>query len=331
MPRKQNQKLKLLTILRFLRERSDEAHPVTVGDIISALAEAGIDAERKSIYSDLEALATFGADIITLRGKNTGYYLGARAFETAELKLLVDAVQSSRFITLKKSNELIEKLSKDASVYTAASLKRQVQVANRVKTMNESIYYTVDVLHSAISQNKKLSFLYYEWNAKKEKVLRHGGERYLVSPFVLSWEDENYYLIAYESKSRALRHYRVDKMTDVAVTDEPREGEDALQGLDAGLYARSVFGMFGGERQSVTLRCEGSVAGAMLDKFGRDVPFLADEEEGFFRVHIGVSVSPLFYSWVFGFGGKVKILSPQSVVDGYLDMAKGVLRAYQEE
>ncbi len=330
MPKKQNQKLKLLTILRFLRERSDEEHPVSIGDIIGALSEAGIEAERKSIYSDLEALSTFGADIITLRGKKTGYYLGARTFETAELKLLVDAVQSSRFITQKKSSELIKKLATDASVYTAASLERQVQIANRVKTMNESIYYTVDILHIAISEKKKLSFLYYEWNAKKEKVLRHNGERYTVSPFVLSWEDENYYLIAYDHKSRALRHYRVDKMVDVAVLDEKREGEETFRNLDAGLYARSVFGMFGGERQSVTLRCESSVAGAMLDKFGQDVPFIADEE-GYFRIHIQVSVSPQFYSWVFGFGGRVKILSPASVAEGLCRMAEETLSFYKSE
>ena len=331
MPKKQNQKTKLLALLRFLRERSDEEHPVSVKDMIAALAREGIEAERKSIYSDLETLTAFGMDIVTVRGKQTGYYLGARTLETAELKLLVDAVQSSRFITRKKSNELIEKLSKDASVYTAAALKRQVRVANRVKTMNESIYYTVDLLHTAISEKKKLSFLYYEWNAKKEKVLRHGGERYSVSPFVLSWEDENYYLIAYDHKSAALRHYRVDKMTDLEILNESREGEETFQNLDAGLYARSVFGMFGGESQSVTLRCESGVAGAMMDKFGQDVPFLADEEEGYFRIHIQVTVSPQFYSWVFGFGGRVRILSPDSVVEGLCRMAKETLAIYKGE
>lgn len=331
MPRKENQKLKLLTVLRFLRERSDEAHPVTVGEIIAHLAAAGISAERKSVYSDLEALVAFGADIITVRGRGTAYYLGARTFETAELKLLVDAVQSSRFITQKKSSELIRKLATDASVYTAASLERQVQIANRVKTMNESIYYTVDLLHTAISQKKKLSFLYYEWNAKKEKVLRHGGERYLVSPFLLSWEDENYYLIAFDSKSASLRHYRVDKMTDVTVTDEPREAEETFEKLDPGLYARGVFGMFGGESQSVLLRCEESVAGAMLDKFGKDTPFIADEEKGFFRLSINASVSPQFYAWVFGFGGKVRILSPDAVKEGLCRMAREALSFYETE
>ncbi|MBP3437097.1 MAG: WYL domain-containing protein [Clostridia bacterium] len=329
MSRKENQKIKLLCLLRFLQEKSDEAHPVSVADMIAHLSSLGIAAERKSIYSDIEALREYGEDIITVRGKTTGYYLGARTFETAELKLLVDAVQSSRFITRKKSDELISKLAKDAGVYTASSLKRQVRVHNRVKTMNESIYYTVDVIHTALSEKKKLSFLYYEWNGKKEKVLRHAGERYEISPFALSWQEENYYLIAYDERAEGIKHYRVDKMIDARVVPKKREGEEAFKDFDAGQYAKSVFGMYGGREEAVTLRCHSSLAGVVLDKFGQDVTFFPENED-FFQIHVRVHISPTFFSWVFGFGDKMKILSPDAVLKEFCQMAEEVLKQYNK-
>ena len=218
MPRSANQKLKLLCLCRILWERTDEDHPLTVPELIQALEAWDIKAERKSIYDDMEALRTLGMDVQSRKGKSPGWFLGERTFQLAELKLLVDAVQSSKFITQRKSSELIRKLESQASVHQARQLQRQVYVDRRVKSMNESVYYTIDKLHTAIANRKAVTFKYFEYNVKKEKVFRREGKRYTVSPLGLIWDNENYYLAGYDHRSCEMRHYRVDKMAELAVT-----------------------------------------------------------------------------------------------------------------
>lgn len=239
MPRSSFQKLKIIYIMEYLLKNSDEEHAVTTSQIIAYLKSHDITAERKTIYSDIEALRDFGLDIIQVsEGNNHGYYVASRDFELPELKLLVDSVQSSKFITHKKTLSLIKKIEKLASIHSAQLLNRQVFVKNRIKTMNESIYYNVDEIHNGISSNRKIRFLYFEYNVAKERVYRHGGAYYVVSPFAMTWDDENYYMVAFDSAAGIIKHYRVDKMEKITVLDEERDGQDAYEALDMAVYAR---------------------------------------------------------------------------------------------
>ncbi|MBE7043884.1 MAG: WYL domain-containing protein [Ruminococcaceae bacterium] len=310
-----HQKLKLLYLAKILWEQTDEEHPMTIAAIIEALSRQGVSAERKSLYDDFEALRHFGLDIVGRKDKTYGYYLASREFELAELKLLVDAVQSSRFITRKKSNELIRKLEGMTSSFEGSSLQRQVYVANRVKTMNESIYYNVDRIHSAIGENTQIGFYYFDLTPRKEKSYRHEGEEYQVSPWALAWQDEHYYLIGYDPKSEQIRHYRVDKMERLRTLSEKREGEELFHSFDLGEYSSKMFGMFGGEEELVRLRCRNDLAGAVMDRFGKEITLFPCED--YFEVTIKAAVSPWFLSWIFGFGGGITIVSPESVRDYY--------------
>lgn len=314
MARSSFQKLKILYIMDYLLKRSDENHPVTVAQLIGELESHGISAERKSIYDDLESLREYGLDILqTGSGKNSGYYVASREFELPELKLLVDSVQSSKFITYKKTLSLIKKIESLTSVYDAQLLRRQLYVKNRIKTMNESIYYNVDELHRGIAENRKIRFHYFEYTVRKERRFRRDGAWYVLSPYALSWDDENYYLVGFDSEAGIIKHFRVDKMADIEVAEEPRDGEEIYAALDMGVYARKTFGMFTGEETSVRLRFEKDLVGAVIDRLGRDVMLVPDGEDHF-TVRTDVIVSPQFFAWVLGFGNKAKILGPESVV-----------------
>lgn len=327
MAKSANQKLKLLYLLRFLMHHSDENHPVSMQRIIEELARNGISAERKSIYDDVEALRLFGADIVQLKGKNGGYYVGERDFELPELKLLVDSVQSSKFITQDKTHKLIKKIESLASLYDGQLLQRQVFVTNRVKSMNESIYYAVDVISDAITQNRKIRYQYFEYTVDKEKKLRHDGAFYEVSPFALIWDDENYYMLAWDSSAEIMKHYRVDKMQKVSLTDDEREGVAEFEKTDMSAYTKTVFGMFGGEEQKVKLRFTNHLVGAVLDRFGRDTIIIKDGDEHF-TVTVNVVVSPQFFGWVFGFGKDVEILSPEEVRTEMKKQAEEICKNY---
>ena len=313
MPRSAGQKLKLLYLMKIMQDKTDEHHALSVGELIEELGRYDIAAERKSIYDDLEALRLFGLDIETVRSKSTGYYLAGRTFELPELKLLVDSVQSSKFITHKKSMMLIKKIESLCSVYEAQTLSRQVVVAGRIKTMNESIYYNVDKIHTGIGDNRKISFQYFEYSITKEKVFRRDGERYIVSPFALTWDNENYYLIAYDADAERIKHYRVDKMTDIQVTGQRRDGLEHFKNLDVAVYAKKLFSMFSGEEETVRIEFTNRLIGVVIDRFGKDV-WVAPADDNHFVVRFGVAVSPQFLAWVAGFGSEAKILSPDSVV-----------------
>ena len=325
MPRSSGQKLKLLYLKQILERESDAAHPITVERICERLSEAGISAERKSIYSDLLALEDFGMEIVRVReGRGTAYYASTGLLELPELKLLVDAVQSSRFITKKKSEALIEKLSGFVSDRDARILRRQVYTTNRIKAENETVFYTVDELHTAIAENKQVSFQYFSWNLQKQKVLRHDGAIYTVSPWALIWDDEYYYLVAYDHAHDEIRHYRVDKMLHVALLDAPREGRARFGEADPATYSQRMFGMFGGEEVLVTLRCKNDLVDVILDRFGTGVT-IHPAKEGTFEVITRVANSPNFRAWVIGFGDRMQVVQPSRVADEIADMAKKAL------
>lgn len=328
MARGDKQKLKILYIMRLLTEHSDEQHPIPMSEMIEYLEKNEVSAERKSIYSDLEALRDFGLDIAQRRGPKGGYYINSRDFELPELKLLVDSVQSSKFITERKTLQLIRKIEGLASIYEAKLLHRQVFVRGRIKTMNESIYYNVDEIHSGIVSGCKLHFKYFEYNVMKERVYRREGKIYEVSPYALMWDDENYYMIAYDSEARCLKHYRVDKMSSITVTDMEREGAECFKEHDLARYSKSLFGMFTGETQTVRLRFQNRLVGAVIDRFGKDVPIVPDGEEHFIAA-VEVAVSPQFFGWLCGFGGAVKLLSPESVAADFARQAEEIAAMYR--
>ncbi len=331
MPKSANQKLKLLYLMDLLLERTDEEHGITMQEILDALQAHGIKAERKSIYDDFESLRIYGLDVL-MRKENRSYvyYAPNPRFELAELKLLVDSVQAAKFITAKKSNELIKKIEKLASRYEAGQLQRQVFVAERVKTENESIFYNVDILHAAIGANSKIRFQYFQWNVKKEAELRRDGAYYEVSPWALSWDDEYYYLIAYDSAAGEIRHYRVDKMLKIQTTSEAREGQEAFHAFDPAVYTRKSFGMFGGREENVTLLCQNSFAGVIIDRFGKDV-FMMPQPDGWFKTKVKVAVSSHFLSWVMALGEGVKIIGPDQVVQEMQAEITRLQRQYFDE
>ena len=327
MPKGTNQKFKLYRLAQIMLEKTDEEHYITMPEIMESLAEYNITADRKSIYTDLRDLSVLGIEV---EGEPIGnryhYHVVSRTFELPELKLLVDAIQSSKFITEKKSNTLIKKLEKMVSEYDAQKLQRQVYVSGRIKTMNESIYYTVDAIHNAISENKKIKFQYYQWNVKKEMELRHNGAWYHISPWGLSWDDENYYLVGYDSDAKKIKHYRVDKMLHIRLSGESREGKEFFNKLDMADYAKKSFGMFGGKEQTVKLLVKNSLAGVIIDRFGKNAILFPTDEE-YFTVNVEVHVSRQFLGWVFSLGDGIKIVGPDDVVE---EMRMEVTRLIQQ-
>ena len=331
MPKGTNQKFKLYRLAQIMLEETDDDHYITMPEIRSALEKYEITADRKSIYNDHRDLEVLGIEV---EGEPVGnryhYHVVDRPFELPELKLLVDAIQSSRFITERKSNTLIRKLEKLVSRYEAMKLQRQVYVSGRIKTMNESIYYTVDAIHNAISENRKIRFQYFQWNVKKEPELRHNGAYYHISPWGLSWDDANYYLVGYDSEAEKIKHYRVDKMLHIRMSDEKREGKEHFKKLDMAEYTRKSFGMFGGVEQRVKLLVENRLAGIIIDRFGKDVMFLPADEEHF-TVNVDVRVSGQFFAWIFSLGDGVKILGPNEVVEQVKEEIRRLERLYRGE
>lgn len=325
MAKSSNQKVKLLYILRMLQEETDENHLLSTNEIIARLAANDISAERKTIYDDINQLIDYGYDIIQVKSRTSGgYYLASREFELAELKLLVDAVQSSRFITRKKSRELIHKLEQLTGKYEAAQLQRQVYVAGRTKTENESIYYNVDAIHKAIHDNVQISFTYLEWTTDKELKPRKAGKKYTVSPWALLWQEENYYLVAYDETVSVMKHYRVDKMGAVAFSERQRVGRDAFEEMDLAKYANQTFGMFGGKVETVTLRFPDRLAGVVLDRFGKEVE-MRRNADGYFTIRISAAISGQFFGWLTGIGSEAVILAPGEVRMQYQEWLKAVL------
>ena len=302
MARSPYQKLKPLYIMNYLLQNSDEEHPVTIKQIVEYLGAQGISAERKSIYDDIEALRFYGLDIIHVdAGRFQGYYVAQRNFELPELKLLVDSVQSSKFITHKKTMTLIRKIEKLTSRYEARKLQRQVVVADRIKAMNESIYYNVDKLHSAIALNQQIIFRYFEWTVSKEIRMKKNGENYHVSPWALTWDNENYYLIGYDMDAEIIKHFRVDKMLHIELTGQDRAGREEFSRFDLARYTKRTFGMFGGNEETVRIRFHNRFVGVVIDRFGKNVA-LRPDGENYFIARVEVAVSEQFFGWITGLG-----------------------------
>lgn len=331
------QKQKLLYLMKIMLKKTDETHGLTTEEIRTELARYGISAERKSLYDDLRVLEAFGLDICSEKTRTVRYYIGSRDFQISELKLLVDAIQSSKFITQKKSLELIRKIESLASENEAKLLQNQVIISNRVKTDNETIYYNIDRLHDAISANLSVCFYYKKWvldlgsSQKIKTERRHDGKLYRVSPWALCWDDENYYLIGYDEDSSQIRHYRVDKMEKINLTKDSRKGEKEYEAIDLAEYSKSTFAMFAGEETSVTLRVHNSLIGVIADRFGRDV-FISrdDDSDEHFILEVEVNVSDQFFGWLFALGDEVQVLSPDSVVQRFKDHCEKVISLYKE-
>ena len=329
MPKGPKQKLKLYYLSRIMQEKTDDNHSITMPEIQDYLEDYGVTADRKSLYDDLESLRVLGLDIIGEKtGKTFSYHVGSKQFDIAELKLLVDAIQSSTFITEKKSNELIKKVTSLASDYEASQLKRQVVVQGRIKTMNESIYYNVDELHNAISDNRKIRFEYMQWNLQK-RMERRKDKTYEISPWALTWDDENYYLIGFDAEDDKIKHYRVDKMKNISLTNDRREGKEHFKEFNMASYARKNFGMFGGEEVSVKLEFKDEMVGVLLDRFGKEIPIHPAKKKGWSVTHVEVALSDQFLGWIFSLGTDVKITGPKKVTERFASELAALQKVYK--
>jgi len=328
MPKGTNQKLKLYYLSRIMIEKTDENHMLNMAEIKEELLKYGVTADRKSIYDDIDALKILGIEI---KGEKTGgnyyYHVSKKHFEIGELKLLVDAVQSSKFITAKKSEDIIKKITSLASGYEAKDLKRQVFVTGRVKTMNESAYCFVDDVHRAIAENRQISFVYMKWTTEK-KLEKKREVPYTVSPWALTWDDENYYLIAYDEDADRIKHFRVDKIKNIRVLDKKRSGRDKFKEFNLPEYAKMSFGMFGGEKKRVKLAFKDELVGIFIDRFGRDIMIHPSREAGWSETNVDVALSDQFFGWIFALGTGVKIVSPEDVVERFREEIKEMANAY---
>lgn len=328
MAKSENQKLKLLYLYKILLEETDEKHCMTAQKLIKRLDKEGIQAERKSIYSDIQYLTEFGYHIEKNNSRTEGgYYLKDREFELSELKLMADAISASRFITKDKSKKLIEKLEKCACSYDAKQLKRQVYVTNRVKTQNESVFKNADLLHKAIAENNQIKFHYFEWTIDKKMSFRKNGEFYDVSPWALNVSDENYYLIGFDNENDMIKHYRVDKMTDITIVNEKRLGKDNFAQFDPGVYTSKLFGMYGGEEKLITILFPNHLIGVVLDRFGHDIDIRIRDEEHF-SVRLTLEVSNQLYGWLAGMGPEVQIMMPIDEKNKYIEYLTTLLTSY---
>ena len=325
MPKSDNQKLKIFYILDYLEAYSNEKNPVRASDLISMLdRQWGIRCDRKTVYSDIAALQQYGVDIVSLPGKNGGYYIASRNFELPELKLLIDAVQSSRYLTEKKSRELIEKLCSQCNEQDAKLMRRTVLVSGRVKSMNETIYYNVDAIQEAIAQNKQITFRYFDWDFGGKRKYR--DKEYLASPYGLCQDHENCYLLAFSDR-HGITSYRVDRMTDIQLTDANRTPCPELTGKALHEHAKRLFQMYSGDALDVKMRFHRSLLNVVIDRFGKDTMLIPDGDE-YFNFTVKVAISPMFLSWVIGFGAKAKILYPQSVAEACKELCLEAMSQY---
>lgn len=322
-----NQKLKIMYLMKILLDETDETHDITLNEIVKKLKSYNVTAERKSLYDDIENLRQFGFDIIGSQYDRSYHYkIAGRDFQLVELKLLVDAVQSAKFITKKKSDELIKKIESFASKYEAKQLHRQVNVNGRVKSMNERVYYSVDTIHDALCKECQIQFQYFSWTVDKKMELKHDGAYYSVSPWALCWDDEKYYLIGYDNREMKIKHFRVDKMTNVSTTDEKRLGKESFSEIKMSEYTNKLFGMFDGDLESVTLLCENHTANVIIDRFGTDISIIKTDK-GHFTVKVKVSVSKIFLAWIMAIPG-IKIVAPESTVNMMKDEIKRLQETY---
>ena len=329
MPRGSNQKFKFTYLMKVMAEKTDDEHSLTMPQILEELEKYEVSAERKSIYEDFKDMSKLGIDVIKeQRGRETFYHIAGREFELAEVKLLIDAVQSAKFITQKKSKSLISKVKNFVSEHQAKQLQRQIVINDRVKTMNESVYYNVDDIHTAINQNRKIKFKYYKWDIDKKLVERHGGSYFVVSPWALLWDDENYYMIAFDDWDNKIKHYRVDKMMSIEVGNDERAGKEEFKNFDMAKYSKATFGMYHGEKTKVCIKFANHMCGVFIDRFGKDTLF-RKIDENHSELIVDINVSPQFFGWIFSLGNYVEIVSPKEVVNELREYTKKFIMKYE--
>ena len=325
-------KLKILYLMKMLLDETDPEHPMNASEIADKMNRRYnyTTYNRKTVYSDIERLRTFGLSIGQTKGANFGYFIKDRVFSLAELKLMVDAVQSSKFITKGKSVELIRKLEMLTSEHNARFLKREVYIRNRIKSSNDSIYNNVDAIHAAINDNRQIQFQYFEWTVEKTLVPRKSGEFYIISPWALTWDDENYYMVGYDAEAEMIKHYRVDKMKKTRETDKIRQGRELFMNFDLAAFARKTFGMFGGEEKELTLECENQLVGVVIDRFGQDI-ILVPSGDGHFRTNVTVAVSPHLFGWLAAVGKGIQIAWPEDIRNEYREYLQEVVNAMTDK
>ena len=328
MPRVFNQKIKILYLMRIFLEQTDEEHPMSVKELISYLNSLGISAERKTVYDDIETLRNFGMDILNRREHPAGFYLASREFELPELRLLVDAVQSSRCITNGKSRQLIRKLESLASVYESRQLRRQGFAENRIRTINENVYYSIDMIQRALTEDRQISFQYCEWTVEKKLRPENEGDRYSVSPWGLVWQNEEYYLITYDEKCGRVKQYQVDKLQQIRIEKEVRCGREFFENYDIGELTSRTFGMFGGKEKTICLEAHNRLVGGVLDRFGRDIMIHRKDPEHF-KTLVRVNISDQFFGWIARLGPDAVIASPDEVRDKYREFLEKSLSNYK--
>ena len=329
MPRGSNQKFKFTYLMKVMAEKTDDEHSLTMPQILEELEKYEVSAERKSIYEDFKDMSKLGIDVIKeQRGRETFYHIAGREFELAEVKLLIDAVQSAKFITQKKSKSLISKVKNFVSEHQAKQLQRQIVINDHVKTMNESVYYNVDDIHTAINQNRKIKFKYYKWDIDKKLVERHGGSYFFVSPWALLWDDENYYMIAFDDWDNKIKHYRVDKMMYIEVGNDERAGKEEFKNFDMAKYSKATFGMYHGEKTKVCIKFANHMCGVFIDRFGKDTLFRKIDENNS-ELIVDINVSPQFFGWIFSLGNDVEIVSPIEVVNELREYTKKFIMKYE--
>lgn len=328
MPKSRNQKLKLLYLKDILENETDENNKLTVKQIIEKLEDYGVRAERKSIYDDIDCLLQYGVDVIVEKSDSNYYFIGERNFELPELKLLVDSVQSSKFLTEKKSNSLIKKLESLCSQSQAISLNRQVFISDRIKTMNESIYLTIDEIQNAIQNKEKISFKYLSYSIGNKNIFKRDGKKYIISPYALMLEDQNYYLLGYDTNDKKFKHYRVDKIIGIEATTEPLDGQEEFKEINLPKYSKKFFSMFGGNVEKIKLQVDSDLIGVITDRFGKNI-IIKKINDNNFEVIVEIAVSPQFYGWVTSFSGKIKIISPENTVTDFKNHLKKVAAFYK--
>lgn len=311
--------IRIIELLRFLYQQTDEAHAVTVSEMIEYLKSKGIPSVRQTVYTDLEALDTAGIDIVQIKSTQNRYFIGSRIFEYPELKMLVDAVASSKVISAKKSQALIQKLGQLTSIQQAEQLQRLASLSRRVKPHNEKVYYIIDSIQTAILDQHQISFQYYEYTPEKKKILKHDGYRYILDPYALEWKNDHYYLIGYSHKHKGIAHFRVDRLTSVEPLDSKFQ---PMPDFDVAAYTNKMVDMFAAEHaEQVKLLCSNELMRVIIDHYGEDIE-ISPYDDTHFTVIIEVNPSGTFYGWVFKFMGKIRILSPQSCVDKMQDIAR---------
>lgn len=317
-------KSRILVLAEMFSIYTDEEHQMTVLDIIDYLQNQGIHTSEKTLREDIELLNCQGMDIVRVPSRPIRYFMGNRLFELPELKLLIDAVSASRFITQKKSRELARKLEREASEYQRKGLHRNIYATHRVKTSNELIYYTVDVVNEAINREKQIAFKYLEYGPDLKKIFRNDGEVYKLSPYALFWNEDFYYVVGYSEKHGDISAFRADRLYKPELLDEKSVKRSESFNLEA--YSKQIFEMYDGEPVRVRLGCRNDLAKYVVDRFGDKLETKPLSSESF-EVTVEVALSPTFYGWLFGFAGGIRILGPSEVITKYNEMLNSAMTA----